>query len=362
MISTLTLSQPVTFVWSELSAIPDPAGFAGAFAGVSNGALLVAGGANFPDNIGPWGKTPKQWYQDVFALEKPGGSWKKAGLLPRPLAYGIALTVTDGPTPGMLCIGGGDAQRHYDEVFVIQYRAGKIRVVPLASLPLSLANAAGAILNQTAYVAGGVESPTDSTAETVFLSLDLANPNARWQRLESWPGPGRMLPVAGAQAGQFYLFSGTGLHKDPTDGSIHRTYLKDAYAYDPMKKNWHRLADLPHSVVAAPSPAYAAGSSRLLVFGGDDGVLASRPVALRENHPGFSQEILSYNISEDTWTQAGRVHVAIKPDAALNPTESRWAPVTTPLVLWHDNIVLPNGEVRPGTRTNRVLTANPTPH
>ena len=35
--------------WRELPPLPDAHGFAGAYAGVSGGNLIVAGGANFPD-------------------------------------------------------------------------------------------------------------------------------------------------------------------------------------------------------------------------------------------------------------------------------------------------------------------------
>ena len=46
------------FAWEELAPLPDEHGFAGSFAGSSGGALLVAGGANFPD--GPsWNGHPK---------------------------------------------------------------------------------------------------------------------------------------------------------------------------------------------------------------------------------------------------------------------------------------------------------------
>ena len=42
-----------------------------AVAGVSGGALLVAGGANFPDKK-PWQGGTKVWYDTVFVLDEPG--------------------------------------------------------------------------------------------------------------------------------------------------------------------------------------------------------------------------------------------------------------------------------------------------
>src|SRR5918993_2565532 len=61
-----------TFAWSSLPPLPDPIGFAGPYAGVSNGALLVAGGANFPDGP-PWEGKPKVWHDRIFLLTAPDG-------------------------------------------------------------------------------------------------------------------------------------------------------------------------------------------------------------------------------------------------------------------------------------------------
>ncbi|RRB04794.1 sodium:solute symporter family transporter [Larkinella rosea] len=355
-LTSMSLAQPNSFNWSQLPALPDPVGFAGSYAGVSNGALLVAGGANFPDNVGPWGTTKKTWYDAIYALDKPDGQWKKVGKLPRPMGYGVSLTTPE----GILFIGGADGDRHYDDVFLLNYANGTVTKKLFPSLPTPLANASGAVLNGSVYIAGGIETPTDTTAEKLFFRLDFSKPNAQWQRLESWPGPGRMLAVAGAQDGKFFLFSGTEVAQDSKTGGIRRTYLADAYAYNPMKNTWSKLADLPHPAVAAPSPAFAAGQSHLLVMGGDDGSKAAENLILKENHPGFRNEILAYHTLTNTWAEVGQVSVDKKPDAVANPSASTWAPVTTPLVVWHGQVVLPGGEVRPGVRTNRILTAEPT--
>ena len=70
--------------WSRLPPLPDREGFAGPFAGVSDGALLVVGGANFPDKK-PWEGGTKNWYDTIFVLDRPDGQWKTAGRLPRSL-------------------------------------------------------------------------------------------------------------------------------------------------------------------------------------------------------------------------------------------------------------------------------------
>ncbi|WP_153136929.1 N-acetylneuraminate epimerase [Paraburkholderia agricolaris] len=87
-------------------------GLAGAFAGYSNGVLLVAGGANFP---GAWNQyrqgqnyahrgLQKTWHDDIYALID--GKWQTAGHLPGARAYGLSFMVDD----GVLLVGGENQQ------------------------------------------------------------------------------------------------------------------------------------------------------------------------------------------------------------------------------------------------------------
>ena len=95
--------------WTELPALPPAAGkdvqpgVAGPFAGIHNDALIVAGGANFPDAL-PWRGGKKVWHDDIFVLQRTadGHAWRTGFKLPRPLGYGAAL----GTDEGLLCIGG----------------------------------------------------------------------------------------------------------------------------------------------------------------------------------------------------------------------------------------------------------------
>ncbi len=96
----------------SLPSLPDAHGFAGAFAGISHGTLLVAGGANFPDKK-PWEGGQKVWHDTVYALELPAGSWKPVGRLPRPMAYGVSVTYRD----SLICVGGCDANQHVTSAF-----------------------------------------------------------------------------------------------------------------------------------------------------------------------------------------------------------------------------------------------------
>lgn len=319
--------------WRDLAPLPDSRGVAGAFGGVSNGALIVAGGTNFPD-APPWANGKKAYYDTVYVLEKPEGSWESGFRLPRPLAYGVAITTEK----GLVCIGGSDAERHYRDVFVLEWVGGGIRKTALPPLPGLCANACGAKVGNVIYVAGGIESPSATSATKNFWSLDFSESRPSWKVLEPWPGPERMLAVAAAQDDSFFLISGVRLVSGG-DGKPKREYLRDAYRYSPGKR-WTRIADLPHSVAGAPSPAAAMGPSHILIFGGEDG--SKVDFEPRDNHPGFSSDLLGYHTITNTWTVLGAIP----------------APrVTTALASWAEGFVVPSGEVRPGVRSPKVLLA-----
>lgn len=112
---------PAAGEWERLPPLPDKEGFAAPFAGVSGGALIVAGGANFPGKR-PWDGGKKEWTDAVFVLEKPGGKWVAGGKLPRPLAYGVSVTHGG----GVVCVGGSDAGRHHADTFRLEWKGGKL--------------------------------------------------------------------------------------------------------------------------------------------------------------------------------------------------------------------------------------------
>ena len=343
--------------WGQLTALPDPIGFAGPFVGVAGDALIVAGGANFPGGR-PWEGHAKVWHDRVFALAQPDGTWQQAGLLPRPLAYGVS--VNHGGS--LVCIGGGDKERHYADAFRVEWVGGTTQTTELPPMPRPAAFFCGALVGQTVYVAGGLEHPGAATTMKTFWALDLSQaPGARaWQELETWPGRPRMLAVAAAQAGSFFLLSGVDL-VEGEDGKAEREYLTDAYRYEPGK-GWSRVADLPRAVAAAPTPAVSLGQSHVLVLGGDSGENASRVAELKDQHPGFPPGILAYHTITNTWVRAGEMLKATGPDPADDPNAGVWPSVTTAATWWNDRLVVASGEVRPGVRTPRVLAAQPVRH
>ncbi len=309
--------------WQRLSSLPDKEGFAGPFAGVSRGALIVAGGANFPEKK-PWDGGKKMWSDAVFVLTKPDGQWIVGGKLPRPLGYGVSATHGG----GVVCVGGSDAGRHYADAFRLDWTDGKLITTKFPPLPTPLANGCGALVGDTLYVAGGQEKPDSPNPSKAAWRLDLSATAPKWQRIDDCPGAGRMLAVAAGFDGSFWLVGGV----DLVAGKRH--YLSDAYRYTPGV-GWKRVADLPRPVAAAPSPA-PSDASGFSLLGGDDG---SQVGVAPNAHRGFGKHVLRYDAKQGTWADAGEFP----------------APrVTVPIVRWGQLWVVPSGEARPGIRSPEV--------
>lgn len=322
--------------WARLPDIPDAEGFAGPFAGTSDDALIVAGGANFPYGR-PWDGGRKVWHDRIFMLDEGAAAWRAAGRLPRPLAYGATVS-HDGR---VVCIGGSDEGSHHVEVFSLRRDGESVAITRLSSLPRPLAMHCAAVVGDRAFVAGGAESPQATEATRSFLSLDLADPAATWTAIEPWPGPGRILATAGAIEGRLYVVGGAGLAPGP-DGRAKRVWLRDAYRHDPVT-GWTRLPDLPRPVVAAPSPAVAIGGNALVVLGGDDGGQVDREPA---KHRGFRRDPLALDAAAQAWRSLADMPFAL---------------VTTATVRWKGGFVVPGGESRPGIRSTEIWHGVPRP-
>ena len=316
------------FRFNELPALPDKLGVSGAFAGDCQGVLIVAGGSNFP-NRPPWDGGERAISNRVYSLESSEGEWKTIASLPRPMFNGVSVT-----TPhGVVCVGGEDPKQALREAFLFSLADGQITTKPLPALPVPVARACGALVGSDVYVVGGVHASDSVTASKRVWRLSMPSADA-WQEIESLPGDGRILAVAGAVDDDLFVFSGANLYKTDT-GTTTRKFLRDAYRYR-KDEGWKRLADLPCSVTAAPSPAATVGTSRLLIFGGDDGSRFEHP---QPPHPGFSKSILAYDTSNNTWTNLG---------------DAPFSQVVTPLFWWQGSLVIPSGEVRPSVRSVEV--------
>ncbi len=345
-------------------------GVAGAFAGITDQYLIIAGGANFPVKP-PWEGGVKTFHDDIYvcSTSKAGEEWKVfPGALPRALAYGVSVTIPD----GILCIGGTDADRTYADVFLIKYNNNELAFEDWPSLPVPLSNMTGALIDNKIYIAGGVEDAVRPTSTSLFFVLDVGNREKGWIALSSWPGPPRAYAVSSGQSDGFdrcfYLFSGRNIRPgEPWE------VLDDGYVYNPRLDVWKKLdrPGGPQFPVMAGT-AFPVGTNHIMIVGGTDGVLALEQAELEriagrlknenqtglytdsinalntrirfmlDNHPGFSREILLYHTVTNTLISKGEAPFRI--------------PVTTNIVQTGNRYIIASGEVRPGVRTPDLIT------
>lgn len=342
---------------------PMQPGLAGALGGVHNNALLIGGGANFPNGL-PWEGGKKKYWQYIFVLlknEEREYAWHDTTfLLPLPLAYSANVT-TD---RGIVSIGGENEQGMQSTVQLLQWNpaAKGVAIVELPSLPLPLTNAAAAVLGTQVYVAGG---ETTGKASTDFYRLDLAAPAKGWEKLPDLPKALSHAVAVVQSNGEYpalYLIGG----RARTASGVSQLY-GSTFRYDPNKNNWKQLSNISdgkgNEIALSAATGITTGANYILIFGGDKGNIfaqieqhnatiastadeaekqkleASR-LKLQTQHEGFSKDIYLYNTVTDIWTKTGTLP---------------YAPVTTFATRWGNDIFIPSGEISPGVRTPKVL-------
>jgi N-acetylneuraminic acid mutarotase len=323
-------AQPV--VAAALPALPDAHGFAGCFAGMLGPQLIAAGGANFPDGVMPWNGGKKVWHNMVFGLDTthPEMGWRRLGTLPLANGYGASIQTPQ----GLVMIGGGDAKTHFTTVRLMQWTDGRLVLTDWPALPAPRANACAALVENRIHLVGGTDTPDATRASNRHFVLDLAQLDQGWTEAAPMPGTGVMLATAAAAGDGLFVIGGCSLAPDAAGKPV-RTYLKSGWRFG--HDQWTATAELPRAAVGAASPAWTR-DGRIYLVGGDDGSqLGGDP----QTHPGFTHDILCYDVTGARWTEFAKL-----PDGL---------PVTLPGVAAGDAFILVNGEIRPGVRTPAVL-------
>jgi len=336
-------ANPVQLAWTALPDLPNKLGVAGPFVGVHNEALIVAGGANFPAPV--W-ESQKIWTDQIWVLTQTerGLNWSPGGVLPRPLAYGAAVSTKS----GVVCIGGNDSSRSYREVFTLQWDSLNRKVVrsDFPPLPVPFAYGQATVIGKVIYVAGGQSGPQLDSAMNQWWSLDLSLYNDskkfQWRELPQMPAPVRAFNITTQQHNGeetcVYVIGGRYQMNDQT------LFLNDVWEFNPMHQSWCRRADAPRSITAGTGIGF--GNNQIHVLSGDDGSLFTQTEQLKDQHPGFRKEALCFNAKSNSWSSAG-----------ATPQNQ----VTTIPVIWNDRIIIASGEVRPRVRTPAVWSIGAEP-
>lgn len=324
---------PALMNWARLPDLPDPLGVAGPYVGVHNGALLVAGGANFPRPI--W-ESQKLWRQKIHVLVQQGQKyvWRDGGVLPGPMAYGAAVS-----TPrGVICLGGNHANKTFDHVFALRWDPDTKRVsqVEYPRLPQACAYGQAALIGEVLYLAGGQHGTDLDSAMANLWALDLSGTaslgSRSWQILAPCPGGARAFNLTvnlkNFSEDCLYLISGRRLGKHGVQ------FLRDVWEYNVRQRTWRRRADSPRCLMAGT--AVASGTKQILVLGGADGSLFDQTDVLKDRHPGFPKFAYQFDNAANKWSVAGAI-----------PQNH----VTTIPVRYAGRIVIASGEIRPRVRS-----------
>ena len=381
------------FNWTEDYELPNPKGVNGAFTGVHNDALILAGGANFP-NTPVWEGGKKVWHNSIYVLEKNENSfqWIQNNDLKLPinLAYGVSIS-----TPkGLLCIGGDNENDVYKDVFLLKWnsKSKTIEREDLPSMPIALSSMGGSLIGDMVYLVGGKETKSGQSTSN-FLSFNLSETLNRkqytWTELPDFPGESRLQAVVVGQGnGRNYesLFVFSGVSYNP-DAEVTHKMLSDVYEYDTSRGLWVEKKPVPNNGTPgveggyiSAAPAIKMGASHIVIYGGAGGEqqhltaridLWNKIKALKTSdnldvqttmvidslsniekglikNTSFSKTIWAYHTITDTWSKRG---------ALPNKTQ-----VVANAVKWGDDIVIAGGEIQPGVRTSKITIATQKPH
>ncbi|MDL2281844.1 cyclically-permuted mutarotase family protein [Parabacteroides sp. OttesenSCG-928-G06] len=369
-----TNNKKDTMKWNKLTDLPGTAttaslGVSAPFTAVWNDRLIVAGGCNFPDKPVTEGGA-KRYYDEIFALnlQDKSAKWEMIGRLPRQAAYGAAVATPE----GIVCMGGNNNEQALKDVFLLVLNdKNETELTALPSLPAALDNFAAAAIGSVVYVAGGNAGGKPSNG---LYSLDLKKKGKGWKKEKAFPGVARVQPVLVAQNNgkETLLYLAGGF--SPVDGDKAAEVPTNMLVYSPSAKRWSEETALPPfadgSLRTLTGGCGVAGKEHLIYFMGGvnrDRFLAAvdRPrrmevaraagdkatvetlhaeAAAYMHHPvewyAFNKELLAYDTLTKSWEVLGTYEQLARAGAGA--------------VLYNHQLIIVNGELKPGIRTPQV--------
>jgi SSS family transporter len=335
LINANDANQHKAWVNSETNGIPPlpvNQGLGGAFAGVHNDVMIVAGGSYFDKPL--WEDGKKIYTDSIWVCIRQGNEklWRYAGRLPYPIAHGASVS-TD---KGILCVGGKTDDEIFSNVWLLEWDHLNKKVVintDFPQLPEACAYLSAALMDNHIYVAGGIGIDYLDN----FRKLELKNKEGKWENISGMPWGARsgatLVKQSNGENDCLYLFGGRNESQ----------YFTDAYCFNynrtnPDLSNWERLPDIPYPVFGPPAIPY--GLSNIFLFSGSDGHDSDRILEIKDKYQ-FRTDVLSINTITKEWSVIGELPYGI---------------VCTPAFYWDDKIVIPGGEIRPSVRTAQILT------
>lgn len=330
-------------------------GVSAAYAGVLNGKLVLAGGCNFPDVPAAEGGK-KRFYKGIYVADIESDNiseWKKIGDLPQNSAYGVAVNYNN----KIIITGGQNESSALCSVFSISYgdETGLL-IDSLPSLPVTIDNMAGAVLDGVLYLAGGKVNGIPSN--DVF-SLNLTDYSKGWKRLPVFPGNPRVQPVMSAVNGCLYIWGGF----SPAIGKNKPSVSNDGWCFNPQTGLWKKLPAPREKFRKATSltgaVALTLNDDEILCIGGVNAGIFKNALKREQNYKGaeaarrakiylsqpaewyrFNQTAFVYNVKTGKWRVVAKNPLLARAGAAI--------------VKHSNTIIYINGEIKPGIRSSEI--------
>lgn len=322
-------------------------GTAGLLAGLSNGYIVVGGGANFPED-GPEAGGAKKHYPDIYVLKQEDGQLVQVShtTLDHEIGYGASITTPD----GIYYVGGSPEEGQGNKILLVKAdKSGQITTEEVGTLPFTFSDGSATLKDDIIYIGAGKQ---DQTATNRFFAFELKTKETK--ELAPMPGEATRTQCVSQILGDFiYVFSGGD-----------KVAYTDGYRYNIASNEWEPVSDV--QIGDEKISLLGAGSVKLndhmmMVVGGFNKEVYDNAVAqmaelkdealvqFKQGYFGadpselkWNRNMLVYDSDTNIWTTVGEV-----------PFD---APCGEGLILDGNKIYSVNGEIKPGTRTNHMYS------
>lgn len=220
----------------------------------------------------------------------------------------------------------------------------------LPDIPVPIKNGTGTIdSNGVIYIGLG-------TAGSSWYKLDLKKSDKTWKKIKDFPGTSRDQSISMMLNNELFVFGGVGKENDSPTIRV----LRDVYKYSPQLDSWERVnTEAPFGLTGHAGTSL--DSNTALIIGGvnknifdnylidiennkNDEVAKNRIIQQYFNKPAedyrFNTIALIYDAKENEWHNAGEIPFSATAGSSLANKDNQ--------------IILINGEIKPGLRTDTV--------
>ncbi|MFN7938741.1 MAG: kelch repeat-containing protein [Bryobacteraceae bacterium] len=250
--------------WNWMEKTPLPKAQAGGAVALMNGAMVIAGGTHWENDV-------KLWLRDVQVYDVRSDQWRQGPLLPSALGYGPYTQ----SSAGLEIYGGSDGVTASRKIYTLD--AGLKGWKQTGEAPAMVLLGHAARVGSAVYLIGGCEDVADLTrcTDAVWKRVD----GGKWEKVGSIPNGPVALGATAVVDGRIYLFGGCSM-----PGGKLRNH-SEAWMFDPGRGSWKALRGLG---AANRGLTAVASGGRVFLFGG-------------YTDAGFTADVVAYDPLKDSY-------------------------------------------------------------